>query len=155
MPEILGLVVVLSAPVGCVFGDGSCVGYVVLALCNALHAGVVPAYGLRIGKGSEIATNLAGRYDIVSVGENCFIADEVAIADEDIRRGWMHLKSGYDGRSRIYWKRRRCSARNDIALGCIDRRKIETAGRSKCRKRRHMVWVASDPSAGAAESGGG
>jgi non-ribosomal peptide synthetase-like protein len=48
--------------------------------------------GARIGKGSEIATNLAGRYDVVSVGENCFIADEVALGDEDIRRGWMHLK---------------------------------------------------------------
>jgi non-ribosomal peptide synthetase-like protein len=49
--------------------------------------------GARIGKGSEIATNLAGRYDVVSLGENCFIADEVAIADEDIRRGWMQLES--------------------------------------------------------------
>lgn len=48
--------------------------------------------GARIGKGSEIATNLAGRYDVVSVGENCFIADEVALGDEDIRSGWMHLK---------------------------------------------------------------
>ncbi|MBL1258210.1 Pls/PosA family non-ribosomal peptide synthetase [Methylocystis sp. Sn-Cys] len=48
--------------------------------------------GARIGKGSEIATNLAGRYDVVSLGENCFIADEVAIGDEDIRRGWMHLE---------------------------------------------------------------
>ncbi|KAF2992480.1 Dimodular nonribosomal peptide synthase [Methylocystis sp. MJC1] len=48
--------------------------------------------GARIGKGSEIATNLAGRYDVVSVGDNCFIADEVALGDEDIRRGWMHLK---------------------------------------------------------------
>jgi len=48
--------------------------------------------GARIGRGSEIATNLAGRYDVVSLGENCFIADEVALGDEDIRRGWMHLK---------------------------------------------------------------
>lgn len=48
--------------------------------------------GARIGKGSEIATNLAGRYDIISLGENCFIADEVALGDEDIRRGWMRLK---------------------------------------------------------------
>ncbi len=48
--------------------------------------------GARIGTGSEIATNIAGRYDIISIGENCFVADEVAIGDEDIRRGWMHLK---------------------------------------------------------------
>jgi non-ribosomal peptide synthetase-like protein len=48
--------------------------------------------GARIGKGSEIATNLAGRYDIVAIGENCFVADEVALGDEDIRRGWMRLK---------------------------------------------------------------
>jgi non-ribosomal peptide synthetase-like protein len=49
--------------------------------------------GARIGKGSEIATNLAGRYDLIEIGENCFIADEVALGDEDMRRGWMRLKS--------------------------------------------------------------
>lgn len=48
--------------------------------------------GANIGKGSEISTNLAGRYDIVDIGENCFIADEAVLGDEDIRRGWMHLK---------------------------------------------------------------
>ncbi len=48
--------------------------------------------GARIGKGSEISTNLAGRYDIVEIGENCFIADEAVLGDEDIRRGWMYLK---------------------------------------------------------------
>ncbi len=49
--------------------------------------------GARIGKGSEIATNLAGRYDLIEIGENCFVADEVALGDEDIRRGWMRLKA--------------------------------------------------------------
>ncbi|BDV38161.1 peptide synthetase [Methylocystis bryophila] len=48
--------------------------------------------GARIGKDSEISTNLSGRYDIVDIGEKNFIADEVVFGDEDVRRGWMYLK---------------------------------------------------------------
>ena len=48
--------------------------------------------GAKIGKDAEISTNLAGRYDLVEIGEKCFIADEVVLGDEDIRRGWMVLK---------------------------------------------------------------
>ncbi|WP_448188502.1 Pls/PosA family non-ribosomal peptide synthetase [Azospirillum sp. sgz301742] len=48
--------------------------------------------GAKIGKGAEISANLAGRYDLVEIGEKCFIADEVVLGDEEIRRGWMILK---------------------------------------------------------------
>jgi non-ribosomal peptide synthetase-like protein len=48
--------------------------------------------GAKIGKDSEISTNLSGRYDIVEIGEKCFIADEVVLGDEDVRRGWIYLK---------------------------------------------------------------
>ncbi len=48
--------------------------------------------GAKIGKGAEISTNLAGRFDLVDIGEKNFIADEVMLGDEDIRRGWMVLK---------------------------------------------------------------
>ena len=48
--------------------------------------------GARIGKGSEISTNIAGRYDLIEVGARNFIADEVVLGDEDVRRGWMTLK---------------------------------------------------------------
>ena len=48
-------------------------------------------YGRKIGRGTEIGTNLAGRYDIVSLGNNCFIADDAVLGDEEIRHGWMHL----------------------------------------------------------------
>ena len=48
--------------------------------------------GTKIGKGTEISTNLAGRYDLVEIGENNFIGDEVVLGDEDIRRGWMNLE---------------------------------------------------------------
>ncbi|MBL8589393.1 MAG: amino acid adenylation domain-containing protein [Methylobacteriaceae bacterium] len=53
--------------------------------------------GAKIGKDAEISTNLAGRYDLVEIGEKCFIADEVVLGDEDIRRGYMtlaHVKTG-------------------------------------------------------------
>ncbi len=57
--------------------------------------------GARIGKGSEISTNLAGRYDLVEIGDKCFIADEVVLGDEDIRRGFMYLQSVKTG-SRVF-----------------------------------------------------
>lgn len=47
--------------------------------------------GAGIGKGAEISTNLAGRYDVTSIGAKNFIADEVVFGDEDVRRGWMTL----------------------------------------------------------------
>jgi non-ribosomal peptide synthetase-like protein len=47
--------------------------------------------GAKIGKGSEISTNLAGRYDLISIGEDNFIADDVQLGDESMRRNWMHL----------------------------------------------------------------
>lgn len=53
--------------------------------------------GAKIGKGAEISTNFAGRYDLVEIGEKCFIADEVVLGDEEIRRGYMilkHVKTG-------------------------------------------------------------
>lgn len=48
--------------------------------------------GAKIGKDTEIATNLSGRYDIVDIGEKCFVADDVVLGDEDIRHGWMRLE---------------------------------------------------------------
>jgi non-ribosomal peptide synthetase-like protein len=48
--------------------------------------------GAKIGKDAEISTNLAGRYDLVEIGEKCFIADEVVLGDEDTRRGYMYLE---------------------------------------------------------------
>jgi len=48
--------------------------------------------GAKIGKDAEISTNLSGRYDLVEIGEKCFIADEVILGDEEIRNGWMYLK---------------------------------------------------------------
>jgi non-ribosomal peptide synthetase-like protein len=57
--------------------------------------------GAKIGKDSEISTNLAGRYDLIEIGDKCFIADEVVLGDEDIRRGWMHLERVKTG-SRVF-----------------------------------------------------
>jgi non-ribosomal peptide synthetase-like protein len=48
--------------------------------------------GAKIGKDAEISTNLSGRYDLVEIGEKCFIADEVVLGDEEIRNGFMYLK---------------------------------------------------------------
>ncbi len=48
--------------------------------------------GAKIGKDAEISTNLSGRYDLVEIGEKCFIADEVVLGDEEIRNGWMYLQ---------------------------------------------------------------
>lgn len=48
--------------------------------------------GAKIGKDAEISCNLAGRYDLTDIGAKCFIADEVVLGDETIRRGWMILE---------------------------------------------------------------
>lgn len=48
--------------------------------------------GARIGKGAEISTNLGGRYDLISIGSNSFMADECVLGDEDVQRGWMTLR---------------------------------------------------------------
>lgn len=47
--------------------------------------------GARIGKGSEISTNLSGRFDLINIGEGNFIADDVQLGDEGMRRNWMTL----------------------------------------------------------------
>jgi non-ribosomal peptide synthetase-like protein len=49
--------------------------------------------GARIGRGSEISTNLSGRYDLIDIGEGNFIADDVQLGDEAMRRNWMTLGS--------------------------------------------------------------
>lgn len=48
--------------------------------------------GAKIGKDAEISCNLSGRYDLTEIGEKCFIADEVILGDESVRRGWMELE---------------------------------------------------------------
>ena len=65
---------------------------IVLALRHRLHARLVSADGRQDRQGSEISTNLSGRYDLIEIGDKCFIADEVVLGDEDVRRGWMHLE---------------------------------------------------------------
>ncbi len=69
---------------------------VVLETLNSLFATVYMRYwykmmGAKIGKGSEISTNLAGRYDLVDIGEGNFIGDEAIFGDEEIRNGYMTL----------------------------------------------------------------
>ena len=57
--------------------------------------------GAKIGKGSEISTNLAGRFDLVDIGDQNFVADDVVLGDEEMRRGWMTLGSVTTG-SRVF-----------------------------------------------------
>ena len=47
--------------------------------------------GAKIGKDAEISTNLAGPLRPRRDRREIFIADEVVLGDEDIRRGWMYL----------------------------------------------------------------
>ncbi|MBV9517846.1 MAG: amino acid adenylation domain-containing protein [Hyphomicrobiales bacterium] len=69
---------------------------VTLGTLNSLYATFYMRWwyrlmGARIGRGAEISTSLGGRYDLVEIGENCFIADEVMLGEEDVRRGYMML----------------------------------------------------------------
>ncbi|MDB5510952.1 MAG: peptide synthetase [Enterovirga sp.] len=70
---------------------------VTLETLNSLYATIYMRYwyrlmGAKIGRGSEISTNLAGRYDLVEIGANNFLGDEVIFGDEEVRRGWMTLR---------------------------------------------------------------
>ena len=47
--------------------------------------------GLKIGKNSEISTNPGSSFDLLTIGEDCFIADGVILGDETIRQGWLSL----------------------------------------------------------------
>ena len=49
--------------------------------------------GAKIGVGSEISTSLSGRYDLIDIGPGNFIADDVQLGDEIMRRNWMTLGS--------------------------------------------------------------
>ncbi|HMO29975.1 Pls/PosA family non-ribosomal peptide synthetase [Enterovirga sp.] len=70
---------------------------VMLETLNSLYATIYMRYwyrlmGAKIGRGSEISANLAGRYDLVDIGANNFLGDEVIFGDEEVRRGWMTMK---------------------------------------------------------------
>jgi non-ribosomal peptide synthetase-like protein len=75
---------------------------VTLETLNSLYAtiymrGWYRLMGARIGAGTEISSNLAGRYDLVELGENNFVGDESILGDEEVRGGFMtlkHLKTG-------------------------------------------------------------
>lgn len=70
---------------------------VTLETLNSLYATIYMRYwyrlmGTKIGKGSEISSNFAGRYDLIEIGADNFLGDEVIFGDEEIRRGWMIMK---------------------------------------------------------------
>ncbi len=47
--------------------------------------------GCKVGVGTEISSNFAGRYDLIELGANNFLGDETIFGDEEIHRGWMTL----------------------------------------------------------------
>ena len=70
----------------------------VLGVLGSLYAtiymrGWYRLMGMKIGKDSEISTSFPGRYDLVEIGEKCFIADDCIVGDDDIRHGWMTMGS--------------------------------------------------------------
>ena len=47
--------------------------------------------GSKIGQGTEISANFAGRYELIKLGAGNFIADDVVLGDDHLRRGWLEL----------------------------------------------------------------
>ena len=69
---------------------------VVLDVLGALFATVYMrswyrAMGMKIGKDSEISTSFPGLYDLVAIGDKCFVADLAVVGEEEIKHGWMTL----------------------------------------------------------------
>ncbi len=49
--------------------------------------------GAKVGKNTEISTATGVIPEMLNLGEECFIADAVMLGDEEIKGGWMTLKS--------------------------------------------------------------
>ena len=69
---------------------------VVLDVLGALFATVYMrawyrTMGMKIGKDSEISTSFPGVYDLVEIGDKCFIADLAVMGEEETKHGWMTL----------------------------------------------------------------
>jgi serine acetyltransferase len=47
--------------------------------------------GAKVGKGAEISTALGVVPDMLTLGDETFIADAVLLGDEQIDRGWMTM----------------------------------------------------------------
>ena len=107
--------------------------------------------GAKIGKDSEISTNLSGRYDLIEIGDKCFIADEVVLGDEDIRRGWMHLEKVKTGARVFIGNDGVVPPGSDDPDRCAHRHQVETSGQFGAFGRRHVVRFAADQAAGAPE----
>lgn len=79
---------------------------VMLESLSSLYSTIYMRYwyrmmGARIGKDTEVATSFGGRYDSIEIGEKCFVADQVVLAEEDVRRGWMMARNVRTG-SRVF-----------------------------------------------------
>ena len=48
--------------------------------------------GANVGKNAEISTAMGVVPEMLTLGDDSFIADAVMLGDEEIRQGWMHLK---------------------------------------------------------------
>lgn len=68
-----------------------------LQFLHGIYATVYAPYwyrllGARVGKGAEISTALGVVPDMLTLGEDCFIADAVMLGDEELDGGWMTVQ---------------------------------------------------------------
>ena len=68
-----------------------------LQTLHGIYATVYAPYwyrllGAKVGKNAEISTAMGVVPDMLTLGDDSFIADAVMLGDEEIRQGWMHLK---------------------------------------------------------------
>jgi non-ribosomal peptide synthetase-like protein len=68
-----------------------------LQVLHGIYATVfAPAWyrllGARVGKGAEVSTALGVVPDMLTLGEDCFVADAVLLGDEQVAGGWMQME---------------------------------------------------------------
>ncbi|MEN9657507.1 MAG: hypothetical protein RL571_972 [Pseudomonadota bacterium] len=68
-----------------------------LNILHGLYASVYAGWwyrllGAKVGRGTEISNAIGVVPDLLTLGEDSFIADAVMLGDEDIDRGWMTLR---------------------------------------------------------------
>ena len=120
---------------------------VTLGTLNSLYATFYMRWwyrlmGAMIGRGAEISTSLGGRYDLVEIGDNCFIADEVVLGEEDIRRGYMTLEPVKIAARTFVGNSAVVAPGTSIASGALIGVKSKPPGKSVGEKE---IWFGSPP----------
>ena len=107
--------------------------------------------GATIGKGAEISTNLAGRYDLTEIGGKELHRRRGRVRRRGRAPRLDASRAGQDRGPRLRRQRRRRAAGRRHPRGRAHRHQVEAAGKRHDEPGRHLVRLAADQAADAPE----